>query len=84
MKPRSLQGDVSVTPNRGAPHMHGSSRLPSGLVAPPQFALGDRVLVQSGKRKGTVIGVCYGEVSYDVLCDRECLRNLPPELIRLA
>ena len=64
--------------------MHRSSRLPSGLVALPQFALGDRVLVQSGNKEGTVIGVCYGEVAYDVLCGREYLRNLSPQLIRLA
>jgi hypothetical protein len=64
--------------------MHGSSRLPLGLVALPQFALGDRVLVQSGNREGTVIGVCYGEVAYDVLCGGECLRNLSPTLIRPA
>jgi hypothetical protein len=64
--------------------MHGSSRLPWGFVALPQFALGDRVLVQSGKKEGTVIGVCYGKVAYDVLCDRVCLQNLPPKLIRIA
>jgi hypothetical protein len=64
--------------------MHRSSRLPSGVVALPQFALGDRVLVQSGNKEGTVVGICYGTVAYDVLCDRECLRNLSPELIRLA
>ena len=63
--------------------MHGNSRLPSAIAGVPQFALGDRVLVQLGK-EGTVVGVYYGKVAYDVVCDRECLRNLSPDLIRLA
>ena len=76
------QGDS--TPNMRNPHMHGNSRLPSAVNAVPQFALGDRVLVQLGNKEGTVVGVYYGQVAYDVVCDRECLRNLSPDLIRLA
>ena len=76
------QGDS--TPNMRNPHMHKNSRLPSAAAAVPQFALGDRVLVQSGNKEGTVVGVYYGQVAYDVVCDRECLRNLSPDLIRLA
>ena len=64
--------------------MHGNSRLPSAVAAVPQFALGDRVLVQSGNKEGTVVGVYYGQVAYDVVCDRECLGNISPDLIRLA
>ena len=76
------QGDS--TPMMRNPHMHGNSRLPSAIAAVPQFALGDRVLVQLGNKEGTVVGVYYGQVAYDVDCDRECLRNLSPDLIRLA
>ena len=34
--------------------MNGSSRLPSGVVALPQFAFGDSVVVQSDHEEGTV------------------------------
>jgi hypothetical protein len=64
--------------------MQGSKRLPSDLVALPLFTLGDRALLRSENKKGTVVGVCDGEVAYDVLCGRECLQNLSPKLIRLA
>jgi hypothetical protein len=60
-----------------------NSPLPSRLEALPLFELGDRVLVQPSK-EGTIIGVRYGEVAYDVLCGGEYLRDLSPELIRLA
>jgi hypothetical protein len=50
----------------------------------PRFELGDRVLVQPEGKEGTVIGIRYGEMAYDVRCGAACLRNVAPQLIRLA
>ena len=50
----------------------------------PRFELGDRVIIQPGGREGTVIGVRYGDMAYDVRCGATLARNLPPKALRLA
>ena len=60
------------------------SRASSSPVITPRLKLGDRVLVQPENRAGTVIGIRYSEMAYDVRCGSECLRNLSPHQIRRA
>lgn len=52
--------------------------------APPRFEIGDRVRLEPDGAEGQVIGVRYGAPAYDVRVNGTCLRNLPPERIRLA
>lgn len=49
-----------------------------------RFELGDRVFVRASGLEGIVVGVRYGEMAVDVRCGTEYLRNLAPELVRLA
>ena len=51
---------------------------------PPRFEIGDRVLLDPNGAEGMVVGVRYGAPAYDVQVNGACLRNLPPERIRLA
>jgi hypothetical protein len=46
--------DRPALPNNRMPK--SAARLPSGVVALPQFALGDRVLVQSGNKEAKMHG----------------------------
>jgi hypothetical protein len=49
-----------------------------------RFELGDRVLLRASGLEGIVVGVRYGEMAVDVRCGKDYLRNLAPELVRLA
>ena len=49
-----------------------------------RFELGDRVFVRASGQEGIVVGVRYGEMAVDVRCGKDYLRNLAPELVRLA
>ncbi len=51
---------------------------------PPRFEIGDRVRVDAHEAEGLIVGVRYGAPAYDVKVNGICLRNLPPERIRLA
>ena len=64
--------------------MFRNRRPPLRRLALPRFELGDRVLVQPDGQEGIVIGIRYGEMAYDVRCGAACLRNVAPQLIRLA
>ena len=50
----------------------------------PRFEIGDRVLVEPNGQEGLIVGVRYGAPAYDVRVNGVCLRNLPPERVRLA
>ena len=52
--------------------------------APPRFEIGDRVLLEPEGAEGLITGVRYGAPAYDVNINGACLRNLPPDRIRLA
>jgi hypothetical protein len=52
--------------------------------SPPRFEIGDRVLLDPNGAEGVIIGVRYGAPAYDVRVNGTCLRNLPPEQLRLA
>jgi hypothetical protein len=52
--------------------------------SPPRFEIGDRVLLEPNGAEGLIVGVRYGAPAYDVRVNGTCLRNLPPERIRLA
>jgi hypothetical protein len=52
--------------------------------SPPRFEIGDRVLLEPNGAEGLIVGVRYGAPAYDVRVSGTCLRNLPPERIRLA
>jgi hypothetical protein len=52
--------------------------------SPPRFEIGDRVLLEPNGAEGMVVGVRYGAPAYDVQVNGACLRNLPPDRIRLA
>jgi hypothetical protein len=52
--------------------------------SPPRFEIGDRVLLEPYGTEGMVVGVRYGAPAYDVRVNGTCLRNLPPDRIRLA
>lgn len=52
--------------------------------SPPRFEIGDRVLLEPNGAEGLVVGVRYGAPAYDVQVNGACLRNLPPDRIRLA
>jgi hypothetical protein len=47
-----------------------------------QFGLGDMVLIDGDL--GQVIGVCYGQIAYDVIVRDLVFRNVAPERVRLA
>jgi hypothetical protein len=64
--------------------MFRNRRPPLRRLTLRRFELGDRVLVQPDGREGIVIGVRYGEMAYDVRCAGACLRNVAPQLIRVA
>ncbi len=50
----------------------------------PRFEIGDRVLIDPNGAEGMVVGVRYGAPAYDVRVNGACLRNLPPDRLRLA
>lgn len=52
--------------------------------SPPRFEIGDRVLLEPSGAEGLIVGVRYGTPAYDVRVNGACLRNLPPDRIRLA
>jgi hypothetical protein len=52
--------------------------------APTRFEIGDRVLLEPNGAEGLIVGVRYGAPAYDVRVNGTCLRNLPPERLRLA
>jgi hypothetical protein len=52
--------------------------------SPPRFEIGDRVLLEPNGAEGLIVGVRYGAPAYDVRVNGTCLRNLPPERLRLA
>jgi hypothetical protein len=58
--------------------------VPTRRPSPPRFEIGDRVLLEPNGAEGLVVGVRYGAPAYDVQVNGACLRNLPPERIRLA
>ena len=51
---------------------------------PPRFEIGDRVLLEPNGAEGLIVGIRYGAPAYDVRVNGACLRNLPPERLRLA
>ena len=52
--------------------------------SPPRFEIGDRVWLEPNGPEGLVVGVRYGAPAYDVRVNGTCLRNLPPDRIRLV
>ena len=65
--------------------LHAASATRFARPAPtPRFEIGDRVLLEPNGQEGLIVGVRYGAPAYDIRVNGICLRNLPPERIRLA
>jgi hypothetical protein len=64
---------------RGCPNASNYSHS-----APSQrFEIGDQVILEPDL-EGTIVGIRYGEPSYDVQVSGICLHNVPPDQLRLV